>query len=96
MLTVFGIRVGFFRAITLIAVFILLCLPAAGQVRVEALGGRDVVAGEVLVKFRGSSSAQSAAFAASDADIAPPELVGRSGVVRLKSRNRDVAALLQA
>ena len=59
--------------------------------------GREVVAGEVLVKFRG---ARSAAPSADEirwlADTDRDEELGRLGVRRLRSRSLDVAGLLAA
>jgi serine protease len=70
-------------------------LPVQAQTfRTESFQGRDVVAGEILVRFRNTAGIQ--ALAAQDTDLASAESVGRSGAVRLRSRNRNVTALLQA
>ena len=76
-------------------------LPLEAQVevqtfRIESFQGQDVVAGEILVRFRAATGIQVQALAAQDTDIAAADAVGRSGAVRLRSRNRNVAALLQA
>src|SRR5688572_27984753 len=75
----------------------LLARPASGQsFRTESFQGQDVVAGEILVRFRDATGMQAQALAAQDSDLASAEPVGRSGAVRLRSRNRNATALLQA
>ena len=68
----------------------------AQTARTESYGGRNVVAGEIIVRFRDASPGQNRALAARDQDIVAAEPVGRTGPVLLRSRGRDVAALLQA
>src|SRR5580765_1098194 len=68
----------------------------AQALRIESFQGQDVVAGEIIVRFRNATGIQTQALEALDTDLAQAEAVGRSGAVRLKSRNRSVAALLQA
>jgi len=71
-------------------------LPSAGQnVRSEVFQGRPVARGEIIVKFRDSVSTQSRAVATQSADIDLAEAVGRNGAVRIHSRGRDTATLLQ-
>src|SRR6516162_3468305 len=71
-------------------------LPVAAQsVRTESFRGRDVVSGEILVKFRGANAAQSFGLAALDADISSMESAGRTGAIVIRSRGRKVDELLQ-
>src|SRR5438046_6793572 len=76
---------------------LILAVPLMGQtVATELYQGRDVVAGEIIVRFRAATPAQSQALAAQDQDIASTKAVGGTGPVVLRSRGRDVAELLQA
>src|SRR5436190_8203963 len=84
---------------TLFASFVLTFteLPAEAQtLRTESFQGQDVVAGEIIVRFRNATGIQTQVLGALDADLVQAEVVGRSGAVRLKSRTRSVVALLQA
>jgi subtilisin family serine protease len=71
----------------------LLACPAWGQDR-DTVQGYEAVAGELLVKFQPYTAADTiaAAMAAADIDVAQP--VGGIGVLRLHSRTRDVATLV--
>ena len=60
----------------------------------ETLNGRDVVAREVLVKFRQQPQAADLAQIRADGDADDVRSIGRAGVFRLRSRSRNVAALL--
>ena len=62
----------------------------------ESYRGRDVVSGEILVKFRGASYAQSRASVALDSDISSTEVAGRTGAILIRSRGRNVDGLLRA
>lgn len=84
---------------TFVIVFVLAfaALPSEAQaLRTESFQGQDVVAGEIIVRFQNSTAIQVQALAAQDTDLAQTDVVGRSGAVRLRSRTRSVAALLQA
>src|SRR5262245_24600302 len=71
-------------------------LPVAAQsVRTESFRGRDVVSGEILVKFRAANATQSLALAILDADISSMESAGRTGAIVMRSRGRSVDELLQ-
>src|SRR6185369_2794105 len=74
-----------------------LTLPLTAQtVQTESYKGRDVVSGEILVKFRGANTAQTLALTTLDADISSVESAGRTGALLIRSRGRNVDALLQA
>jgi subtilisin family serine protease len=64
------------------------------RLRVEQVDGRDAVAGEVLVKFRGPSPARDLAEITRLADADTVRSLGRTGVRRLRSRSRDARALV--
>src|SRR5262245_56570419 len=85
------------RILVLSAFFsIIFSLPLAAQKdRTESYRGRDVVSGEILVKFRGVSAVQSRALASRDADIFSIEYAGQTGAILIRSRGRNVDALLQ-
>ena len=89
------------RALTLSLAIIFglfgLSLPAYAQnVRVESFRGRDVSAGEIIVKFRNAGIPRSRALAAQDADIQSMDPLGQTGAVLMRSRGRSVEALVQA
>jgi subtilisin family serine protease len=71
----------------------LLAWSAWGQDR-EIIQGQEVVPHEVLVKFRPPVAGPSIASLEQAADIDVTEGVGGAGVVRLHSRTRDVASLI--
>lgn len=60
----------------------------------ETVNGRDVVAREVLVKFRDTLEPSEFAEVATESDAQVVERVGRAGAVRLRSRSLSAAALL--
>src|SRR5262245_59069487 len=94
----FGIRLNA-RTLVLSALLLIgFVLPLAAQTTpTESYRGRDVVSGEILVKFRGASAAQGRALvAALDADISSMESAGRTGAILIRSRGRSVDELLQA
>jgi ribosomal protein L27 len=72
-------------------------LPVLAQnPQIDSVQGREVVAGEIIVRFRGATLAQSQALAAQDPDIISTVPVGSAGAILLRSRGRDTAALMQA
>jgi serine protease len=62
--------------------------------KVESFQGREVVSGEILVRFRDGLSVQG--ITSQDGSITSAEVIARSGIMRLHANNRDVASLLQA
>jgi len=68
----------------------------AQGIRVESYQGREVSAGEILVKFRIATGPTAQALATQDADIESTEPVGQTGAILVRSRGRNVTALLQA
>jgi subtilase family serine protease len=72
--------------------------PAAAQraprFERETVNGRDVVAREVLVKFRNAIAPSDLSTLAGESDAQRIGLIGRAGVVRLRSRSLPAAALL--
>jgi subtilisin family serine protease len=62
--------------------------------KTELFRGRQVAAGQVLVKFRNSASAQSIAQAKQSADADLDKGVGGAGVRLLRSRSKDTATLV--
>ena len=62
----------------------------------EKYKGRDVATGEIIVKFRGANITQSRALAVQDTDITSTQQVGQRGAILVRSRGRNVEALLQA
>src|SRR5688572_18998565 len=62
----------------------------------EFFQGREVVSGEILVRFRGVNESQVRGMVAQDTDLVEASVIGRNGVMRLKSRARDVGELLRA
>lgn len=80
---------------------ILVCLWSAvsawaQELRMESFQGQEVVAGEILVRFRGVSETQSRSTLALDNGVAFAEPVGSTGAMRVRSTSRNVTALLQA
>jgi subtilase family serine protease len=65
----------------------------AGRFDRESVNGRDVVAREVLVKFRQRPLASDLAQVRADADADDVRAIGRAGVFRIRSRSRSAAAL---
>ncbi len=76
---------------------LLAALPLSAQnVQIESFQGKEAVAGEILVRFKGATNeAQGRALAAQEFGISSAEPVGRNGTMLLRSGNRDVAALMQ-
>src|SRR5215471_9961427 len=68
----------------------------AQQLRVETFRNREVASQEILVRFRGASPAQRQAAAPLDSDIVARAVVGNTGLLRLRSRERNVEDLLRA
>ena len=62
----------------------------------ETVNGRDVVAREVLVKFRQQPLASDLAQIRADGDADDMRPIGRAGVFRIRSRSRGAAALAAA
>jgi subtilisin family serine protease len=69
-------------------------LLSAQSVSVQVYQNKPVTSAEILVKFRANMTSMQAM--SQDADIASAEPMGRTGAVLLRSRGRDVTALLQA
>ena len=67
-----------------------------GRFERESVNGRDVVAREVLVKFRQQPTASDLAQIRTDGDTSDIRAIGRAGIFRLRSRSRNVPALLAA
>jgi subtilase family serine protease len=67
-----------------------------GRFERETVNGRDVVAREVLVKFRQPPSALDLTQIRAEGDASDVRSIGRAGIVRLRSRSRNVPALLAA
>ncbi|MCM3879369.1 MAG: S8 family serine peptidase [Vicinamibacterales bacterium] len=67
-----------------------------GQLEVEDISNREVVAREALVRLTGPLQRAQLAQIASAADLDVLEAVGRSGVYRVRSRSIRAAALLSA
>jgi subtilisin family serine protease len=84
-----GARLG---AVILLLVFA--GLPAWGQNHTEFFQGQEVVAGDVLVKFR-AANALSVAQLASALDVDAVRSVGGIGVLLLHSRSKSVEALVK-
>jgi subtilisin family serine protease len=82
--------------IILFCVTLATAVPLQAQVLTESFQGRDVVAGEIIVRFRAADLSRSRLVASQDADIQSTEAVGQSGSVVMHSRGRNVAALMQA
>lgn len=62
----------------------------------ENVNGRDAVAREVLVKFRNPLQLPQLADVAAQSDAESVERLGNAGTLRLRSRSRSAAALIQA
>src|SRR5687768_6031221 len=60
----------------------------------EILNGREVVAGEVLVKFRSPHQGSELARIAADTGADEARQVGRAGAVHVRSRSQNTASLL--
>ncbi|HEX7794997.1 MAG TPA: CARDB domain-containing protein, partial [Vicinamibacterales bacterium] len=67
-----------------------------GRFERETVNGRDVVAREVLVKFRRPPTASDLTQIRTDGDTSDIRAIGRAGIFRLRSRSRSVPALLAA
>src|SRR4051812_31539299 len=66
-----------------------------GRPVVERIEGQDVVAGEVLVKFRTRPGAAEVQQLGRDHDLDGFEPIGRARMARMRSRSRSAAALLR-
>jgi len=80
---------------------VFLTFPLSGQtLKKDRFQGRDVVAGEVIVRFRAATPGQrrnvADAVMAQDAEIEASDPVGVTGAVRLRSRGRSVEDLMRA
>src|SRR5439155_13069091 len=82
-----------------VGVLLLAPAPTAGQrpsrVARESVNGRDVVAREVLVKFRQSIQQPDLAEIAADIDAQDVTRLGRAGALRLRSKSLSAAALIE-
>ena len=65
------------------------------RIRVEQVDGKQVAAGEVLVRLRPDLPAPAQAALARFADASSIRPVGRRGLQRLRSRSLDAATLLE-
>jgi subtilase family serine protease len=65
-----------------------------GRFERETFNGRDVVAREVIVKFRQPPTASDLTQIRADGDTSDIRAIGRAGIFRLRSRSRNVPALL--
>ena len=75
-------------------VFFLLALPAFAQRRTESIQGREVAAGQVLVKFKTTDQLViSQTQWTQDVDTA--ETVNSDGLIRMHSRSKDTASMLR-
>src|SRR5678816_1089793 len=89
----------FSRMVLLIAASLGAVVPVYAQgARTERVKDREVVAQEILVRVRGASDAtvMSQSLRNQDPDLIQSAPVGRSGAIRIRSRGRDVPALLRA
>jgi hypothetical protein len=83
------------------AIFFLICagaMPAFSQrIRTERFRNRDVASQEIIVRFRGSGSAEAVGqrVRAEDKDIESSTPIGRTSAIRLRARNRSVSELLK-
>jgi subtilisin family serine protease len=66
----------------------------ASRLERQTVNGREVVAREVLVRFRNALQPLELAEMATETDAQAMERVGRAGAVRLRSRSLSAAALL--
>ena len=84
----------FSSARRLLLCLLVLALPAYGQRKTEILQGREVVAGQVLVKFNTIHlpTIQTAQWL-EDVDVS--ETVSTEGVLRMHSRSKDTGSLLR-
>ncbi|MCI0404150.1 MAG: S8 family serine peptidase [Acidobacteria bacterium] len=69
-------------------------LPLYAQFKLEKIKGKNVVAGQVLIKFRTTSS-QNLASAALSGDVDSYRPLGKSGVYVLHSRSKTTLSLLR-
>ena len=93
--TALHFRAGRLGRLALAWVLILAVAPAGwAQVRTDLYRGHLVVAGEVLVKFRAGATAVAPLLAAHLSDADPARAVGGDRLYRLRSRSKDVAALI--
>ena len=67
--------------------------PVGGR-SVQMVNGREAVAGEALVRFRNSRQPPNPAALRAQADAELLESIGGTGVLRLRSRSLDAAALI--
>ena len=74
--------------------FFLFVTPVWAERHTESVGGKSAAAGEVLVKFRAGTPVVVQQQAGQNSDADQVEHVGRSGVVRFRSRSKDVATLV--
>ena len=66
----------------------------ASRLERQTVNGRDVVAREVLVRFRNALQPSELAGMATEADAQAVERLGRTGAVRLRSRSLSTEALI--
>lgn len=86
--------------LTALAVTLFLVAHASGQgvkknsQRTESFKGKKVAAGEVLVKFRKSATAEAVSNAKLNADVELDKKVGGTGLRLLRSRSKNVETLI--
>src|SRR5688572_28802529 len=89
---------SFGAAVVIGAAILLAPPPTEGQrssrFERQTVNGREVVAREVLVKFRQDIQSQDLAEIAVETDAQSVERVGRAGALRLRSRSVSAAALV--
>ena len=97
-LYIFGIAI----ALALFAGIALFVTPSGqaqegvrGKRRKELFKGKEVVAGEVLVKFRESATRRGIDEAKSRADAGQDKMVGGAGLRLFRSRSKDTATLVE-
>jgi subtilisin family serine protease len=84
-----------------LGIFLLTVSPSSqgrrvGRVEIETLLNRDVAAREVLVRLTDPSQQNQLARLLAAADLEGIEALGRSGILRLRSRSLSTSALLSA
>jgi subtilase family serine protease len=95
------ISTGVTFVVSVFAVFLLSAAPSSqgrqpGRFDIEAIGAREAVAREILVKFQEPPHPLQIGQLAADADAEGLQPVGRTGVIRVTSRSRSAATLLAA
>jgi subtilisin family serine protease len=86
-------------AVGVVVAVLVLSATTQGQVRgrgaVERIGGRDAVAGEAIVKFRSAPASAAVQQLGQQHDLDHVARAGRAGALRIRSRSRSAADLVQ-